>query len=150
MRACTSACSAPPEAPPRRRSAMTASMGCAARMASCRAASRGGCTDGKAARELVLTRLREDTSFLLVTHEHPDGDALGSLIGMQGLLTALGKRSEMYISPEDLPLPREYRALRLTPLIEQPPADIGERTVIFIDCGNIDRIAAEELSAGPL
>jgi phosphoesterase RecJ-like protein len=104
--------------------------------------------DGKAARELVLTRLREDTSFLLVTHEHPDGDALGSLIGMQGLLSALGKRSEMYISPEDLPLPREYRALRLTPLIEQPPADIGERTVIFLDCGNIDRIAAEELRGG--
>ena len=31
---------------------------------------------------------------MLATHEHPDGDALGSLIAMQGLLTALGKDSD--------------------------------------------------------
>ncbi|MEA2216279.1 MAG: bifunctional oligoribonuclease and phosphatase NrnA [Solirubrobacteraceae bacterium] len=105
-------------------------------------------TDGKAARELVLTRIRDDERFLLVTHEHPDGDALGSLIGMHGLLSALGKRSEMFISSQDLPLPREYRALPLEPLITQPPEDIAERTVIFLDCGNIDRIAAEELRGG--
>jgi phosphoesterase RecJ-like protein len=104
--------------------------------------------DGKVARELVMARVREDERFLLVTHEHPDGDALGSLIGMQGLLTKLGKRSEMFISPHDLPLPREYRALPLQPLISEPPADIAERTVIFLDCGNIDRIAAEELRGG--
>jgi phosphoesterase RecJ-like protein len=104
--------------------------------------------DGSNARELVLARLREDERFLLVTHEHPDGDALGSLIGMHGLLGALGKRSEMFIAPDDLPLPREYRELRLEPLITEPPADIAERTVIFLDCGNIDRIAAEELRGG--
>ncbi len=104
--------------------------------------------DGAATRELVLARLREDESFVLVTHEHPDGDALGSLVGMHGLLEALGKRSEMFISPRDLPLPREYRKLPLEDLIEAPPADIAQRTVIFLDCGNIDRIAAEELRGG--
>ncbi len=107
-----------------------------------------GGADGRAARELVLRRIREDESFVLVTHEHPDGDALGSLVGMQGLLTALGKRSETYVSPQDLPLPREYRGLPLDTLITAPPADIGTRTVIFLDCGNIDRIAAEELRDG--
>jgi phosphoesterase RecJ-like protein len=104
--------------------------------------------DGKATRELILERIREDESFVLVTHEHPDGDALGSLIGMQGLLGALGKRSEMFISPHDLPLPREYRMLPLDGLIHEPPPDIAERTVIFLDCGNIDRITAEELREG--
>jgi nanoRNase/pAp phosphatase (c-di-AMP/oligoRNAs hydrolase) len=29
-------------------------------------------TDGKATRDLVLARIREDERFLLVTHEHPD------------------------------------------------------------------------------
>jgi phosphoesterase RecJ-like protein len=104
--------------------------------------------DGSAARELVLARIDADSSFVLVTHEHPDGDALGSLVGMQGLLTALGKHSQTYVSPDDLPLPREYRMLPLDALITEPPADIAQRTVIFLDCGNIDRIAAEELRGG--
>jgi bifunctional oligoribonuclease and PAP phosphatase NrnA len=103
---------------------------------------------GQDTREAILERLRSDQSFVLVTHEHPDGDALGSLIGMHGLLRALGKHSEMFISPHDLPLPREYRLLPLDGLIQQPPADVGKRTVIFLDCGNIDRITAEELRGG--
>ena len=72
---------------------------------------------GQDTRDLILERLRADQSFVLVTHEHPDGDALGSLIGMHGLLKALGKRSEMFISPHDLPLPREYRLLPLDGLV---------------------------------
>ena len=46
-------------------------------------------------RALVLERLREDTRFVLATHENMDGDALGSLLAMQGLLAALGKDSLM-------------------------------------------------------
>jgi phosphoesterase RecJ-like protein len=105
-------------------------------------------SNGRSARDLVLGRLREDERFVLVTHEHPDGDALGSLIGMHGLLSALGKSAEIYIAPDDLPLPREYRTLMLEELITEPPADVAERTVVFLDCGNIDRIAAEELRGG--
>ena len=47
-------------------------------------------------RGLVLERIREDSSFVLATHENMDGDAIGSLLGMQGLLTALGKDSLMF------------------------------------------------------
>ena len=35
-------------------------------------------------REQVLARIREDARFVLATHEHPDGDALGSLVGDAG------------------------------------------------------------------
>ena len=52
-----------------------------------------------ATRERVLARIREGSRFVLASHEHPDGDALGSLVGMQELLTVLGKESVMYISP---------------------------------------------------
>jgi phosphoesterase RecJ-like protein len=67
---------------------------------------------------------------------------------MQGLLTSLGKRSEMFISPHDLPLPREYRMFPLDGLISEPPPDIAERTVVFLDCGNIDRNSASVLRDG--
>jgi phosphoesterase RecJ-like protein len=99
-------------------------------------------------REQILSHLREDSDFVLATHEGPDGDALGSLVAMQGLLTALGKRSEMFISPNDLPLPREYSNVPLGGLIEQPPADVATRTVVFLDCGNIDRNSAAVLRDG--
>jgi phosphoesterase RecJ-like protein len=99
-------------------------------------------------RELVLERIRADTSFVLATHENPDGDALGSLIGMHGLLSALGKQSEMFISASDLPLPREYRCATLEQVIQAPPADIERRTVVLLDCGNIDRNPASVLHDG--
>jgi bifunctional oligoribonuclease and PAP phosphatase NrnA len=99
-------------------------------------------------RERVLTRIREDSLFVLAAHESPDGDALGSLVGMQGLLSALGKDSRMFIAPDDLPLPPEYRFLKLDGLITEPPADIAQRTVVFLDCGNIDRNSASVLQKG--
>ncbi len=99
-------------------------------------------------REIVLERIREARSFVVATHENPDGDALGSLIGMHGLLTALGKDSEMFIAASDLPLPREYRCPTLEHAIQVAPQDIGQRTVVMLDCGNIDRNPAAVLQHG--
>jgi phosphoesterase RecJ-like protein len=100
-------------------------------------------------RERVLEHLRGDQRFVLASHENPDGDALGSLTAMQGLLVALGKDSQMFVSPDDLPLPQEYQGLfTLEGMIQRPPADIAERTVVFLDCGNIDRNSASVLRDG--
>ena len=99
-------------------------------------------------RELVLEHLRSDGRFVLATHEHPDGDALGSLVAMQRVLSDMGKDSAMFIGPDDLPLPAEYAMLPLDGLIREPPADVAERTVVFLDCGNIDRNSASVLRDG--
>jgi bifunctional oligoribonuclease and PAP phosphatase NrnA len=90
-------------------------------------------------RELILREIRNASKFLLLTHENPDGDALGSLIAMQEILTALGKDSVMYVAPDEFPLPYEYRFLTLSGLVSIVPEDLSERTVVFLDCGNIDR-----------
>ena len=102
----------------------------------------------QATREQVLARIREDSRFVLATHENPDGDALGSLVGMHGMLTELGKESAIFIAPEDMPLPDEYRSFPLDGLTSSPPADVAERTVVFLDCGNIDRNSASVLRNG--
>src|SRR3712207_5563313 len=83
--------------------------------------------------------LRSSERLLLVTHENPDGDALGSLVAMQLVLRALGKDSEMFIAADEFPLPYEYRFFPLDGLVTEVPADVGERLVVFLDCGNIDR-----------
>jgi bifunctional oligoribonuclease and PAP phosphatase NrnA len=95
------------------------------------------------ARQQVLAELRQADKLIVVAHENPDGDALGSLVAMQGILTEIGKDCLMFISERDLPLPQEYAFLPLDGLVSEPPADLHERTIVFLDCGNIDRNPAE-------
>jgi len=95
--------------------------------------------DPRLTRELVLDRIREGQRFILASHEKPDGDAIGSMAAMHGLLTGLGKDSVMFISPGDLPLPDEYAAFAQVGMISEPPPDVKSRTVVFLDCGNVDR-----------
>jgi bifunctional oligoribonuclease and PAP phosphatase NrnA len=98
--------------------------------------------------ERVAEELRGRRSFLLTAHEGPDGDALGSLLGMHHLLTQLGKDSVMFMAAKEFPLPVEYRFLPLEEVFHEPPADMADRTVIFLDCGNIDRMPVDFLSDG--
>ncbi len=59
--------------------------------------------------EQALARAAQADKLLLTTHENPDGDALGSLLAMHRILEQLGKDSLMYMSPDEFPLPWEYR-----------------------------------------
>jgi phosphoesterase RecJ-like protein len=97
----------------------------------------------RSSREQVLDALGRSTKLVVVTHENPDGDALGSLIAMQEILTALGKDSQMFIDSHEFPLPHEYRFLPLSGLVSTPPDDLTERTIVFLDCGNLERNPAE-------
>jgi phosphoesterase RecJ-like protein len=92
--------------------------------------------------------IRAGDRFLLTTHENPDGDALGSLLGMHRILEALGKDTVMFLAAKEFPLPVEYRFLPLEEVFHEPPADIADRTVMFLDCGNIDRMPADFLQHG--
>ena len=98
-----------------------------------------------------MAELRGADKLLLTTHENPDGDALGSLLAMHDILTQLGKDAVMYMSPDEFPLPWEYRWLPLDEgLVMTPPDDVAERTIVFLDCGNIDRMPVDFLQADGL
>ena len=92
------------------------------------------------ARTAVLHELQAGEKFLLTTHENPDGDALGSLVAMNETLRALGKDTVMFLSAEEFPLPYEYKDLPLGDLSHSLPEDAEERTIVFLDCGNLDRM----------
>ena len=98
------------------------------------------------ARAGARRELRDGERFCLVTHEHPDGDALGSLVAMHRILSALGKDSVMFMAADEFPLPYEYRFFDLEGLSTVPPTDLDERTIVFLDCGNIDRNPARRSS----
>jgi bifunctional oligoribonuclease and PAP phosphatase NrnA len=96
-------------------------------------------------RAQMLDELRGAERFLLATHENPDGDALGSLAGMQLVLAALGKDAVAYMAASEFPLPYEYRFIQIENLVTEPPDDLDGRTIVFLDCGNIDRNPADAL-----
>jgi bifunctional oligoribonuclease and PAP phosphatase NrnA len=95
--------------------------------------------------ERVATELRDGDRFLLTTHEGPDGDALGSLLALHQLLGQMGKDSVMFLAAKEFPLPLEYRFLPLTDVFHEAPADVDSRTLVFLDCGNIDRMPVDFL-----
>src|SRR5947199_1342499 len=90
----------------------------------------------------VADALRSRDRFLLVTHENPDGDALGSLLATKLALDALGKDSEMYLYG-DAPLPREYSFMPLDGLRREPPPDAAERVLVALDCANEQRLGPD-------
>ena len=90
----------------------------------------------------VLDALRGNERFLVVTHENPDGDALGSMLGATLGLRALGKDVVMYLAG-DAPLPGEFGFLPLKELRRHLPDDLEERVLLAVDCANERRIAPE-------
>ena len=87
----------------------------------------------------VAGALRSHDRFLLVTHENPDGDALGSLLAAKLALDALGKDSEMYLYG-DAPLPTEYSFMPLDGLRRGAPPEVGDRVLVALDCANESRL----------
>jgi bifunctional oligoribonuclease and PAP phosphatase NrnA len=97
-------------------------------------------TDVKA----IADALRKHDRFLVVTHENPDGDALGSLLAATLALRQLDKDAVMYL-PGPTPLPREYAFMPLEELVRERPQDAGERVLLAVDCAKEDRIGDEAL-----
>jgi bifunctional oligoribonuclease and PAP phosphatase NrnA len=98
----------------------------------------------------IADALRQHDRFLVVTHENPDGDALGSLLAATLALRQLGKDVVMYLAGQT-PLPREYAFMPLGELVREPPADAADRVLLAVDCAKDDRIGDEEaVSRAPL
>ena len=98
--------------------------------------------------EAIDAELDANERFLITTHEGPDGDALGSTLALHQALTQLGKDSVIFLAEKEFPLPVEYRFLPLQEVFHEAPADLSDRTVIFLDCGNIDRMPVDWLRDG--
>jgi phosphoesterase RecJ-like protein len=64
---------------------------------------------------------------------------------MQQVLAALGKDAVSFLPADEFPLPYEYRFIHLDGLVTEPPADLGDRVMVFLDCGNVDRTPAAAL-----
>src|SRR6266540_388202 len=87
----------------------------------------------------VADAIRSHDRFLVISHENPDGDALGSLLATHLALEQLGKDSVMLLAG-DVPLPAEYSFMRLDELVREPPPDASERVLLAVDCAKEQRL----------
>jgi bifunctional oligoribonuclease and PAP phosphatase NrnA len=92
--------------------------------------------------QTVVAALREHDRFLVVTHENPDGDALGSLLATTIALRQCGKDVLMYLAGAGA-LPREYAFMPLDGLLRDLPEDMEERTLVAVDCAKADRMGPD-------
>jgi len=92
--------------------------------------------------EAIAGALRGHERFLVVTHENPDGDALGSMLATTLALRQIGKDAEMYL-PAEAPFPHEYEFMQLDGLLRSLPDDVGDRVLVAVDCAKAERIGPD-------
>jgi len=92
--------------------------------------------------DAVVTALRGHERFCVLSHESPDGDALGSMLGMALCLRALGNDTVMYLGGGSA-FPAEYAFLELDEVQREVPADIAGRVLVAVDCANARRIGPD-------
>jgi phosphoesterase RecJ-like protein len=80
--------------------------------------------------------LKEAKSVMIVAHLRPDGDAIGSVVGMGLALQAGGKKIQMILKD---PFPARYRFLKGTEFIQHAPMEAYD-LFIALDCGDLPRL----------
>lgn len=108
---------------------------------------------GMKAPEDLLRRIRQGNRFLLTSHVNPDGDAIGSELGLARLLRRMGKGAVVWNRDETPtlyhPLPGSERVHTGT----EPPAGFPDvfDAIIVLECPSPDRTGLEQhLSALPV
>ena len=84
----------------------------------------------------ILQFIKQGDSFLVVCHENPDGDALGSLMGLTLILLEAGKKAAAVCVH---PVPYTYQLLPQPVPILAPEKAPDYDNVIFVDCADLER-----------
>ena len=101
--------------------------------------------------EDLLRKIRQGNRFLLTSHVNPDGDAIGSELGLARLLRRLGKGAVVWNLD---PIPAIYRPLPGSERVHsgaEPPAGFPEKfdSIVVLECPSLDRTGIEQhLSQG--
>jgi len=93
----------------------------------------------------LLTLIHERQSFLITSHARPDGDAIGSAVGLMHLLEALGKDVQVAFAD---PIPLIYGYLpgvqRITHTLPATPPEAA----ILLECDSVERSGFTCIDAG--
>lgn len=92
----------------------------------------------------LLAILREHRTFVVTSHARPDGDAIGSSLGLMHLLDAMGK--DVTVAFAD-PIPHAYARIpgvnRIVATLPPGPPDVA----ILLECDRVTRSGFAEIDA---
>lgn len=89
----------------------------------------------------IVNEINTNTSFLITTHEGPDGDAVGATLALASYLRAQGKNDvTVYYSD---PLPDIFRFLPLADTVVSTIPDRAFDICFILDAGDLKRAGAE-------
>ena len=86
--------------------------------------------------ESIVQEIKKAESIILLTHESPDGDAIGSSLAMYNALKQIGKEPDI-VMPE---YPRTFKFLPGSENILLEGRKENYDLAISLDCGSIDRL----------
>jgi len=94
--------------------------------------------------ETVLSTLRDHQTFLITSHARPDGDAIGSALGVKHLLDAMGKHTTVAFAD---PVPASFHHLPgADSIVHTLPSEIADVAVI-LECDCVARTGFTALPA---
>jgi bifunctional oligoribonuclease and PAP phosphatase NrnA len=101
---------------------------------------------GMKAPEDLLRRVRQGNRFLLTSHVNPDGDAVGSELGLARLLRKMGKGAVVWNRDET---PTVYKPLPGSERVHngaEPPAGFPDvfDAIVVLECPGLDRTGLED------
>lgn len=96
--------------------------------------------------EEVVDAIRRGKRFLMVPHQHIDGDDLGCMIGLALALKQLNK--EVYLYSED-PVPKRYRFLEGHEMVTNVPPEGKFSAVFILECPDYGRLPEHIRKVGP-
>lgn len=100
--------------------------------------------------QTIIEKIKQNHHFLVVSHKHPDGDAVGALLATGLALKSMGKDVRLC---NESAIPAVYRFLPSVSAIEHRIApDSTFDAAIVLDCGDIERVGhlAEAIAKIPL
>ncbi len=88
----------------------------------------------------ILKEIKQAQTIAILTHESPDGDAMGSSLAMKFIVEALGKEADVII-PE---YPSCFEFLPGAQQIEEETKIQNYDLAISVDCATLKRMAKNE------
>jgi phosphoesterase RecJ-like protein len=103
--------------------------------------------------EALLQRLRQANRLLLVSHQSPDGDAIGSELALARILRRMGKGATVWNRDAAPAIFKPLAGFDRIHVGSEPPAGFPETfdAVVVLECPGLDRTGlAEQLGSLPL
>jgi bifunctional oligoribonuclease and PAP phosphatase NrnA len=95
----------------------------------------------------ILRIIGDHETFLITSHARPDGDAIGSALGLMHLIESMGKRVTVAFADR---IPTMYRCLPgIERIVPELPAELPD-VAVLLECDSIERTGFNQIDAGML